>query len=131
MPFSSAAGVGLAARLHGRAAVHLERAQRGHEDERARPDARLPALDVEELLAAEIEAEARLGDRVVAEAHRRGASRARSCSRARCCRTGPQWTMRRAALLGLHEVRLERVAQDARSSRSAAPMSPAVTACPS
>ncbi len=50
------------------AAVHLECADGGDDDDGAGLEAREAALDVEELLRAEVGAEARLGDGVVAEA---------------------------------------------------------------
>ena len=72
----------------GDAAVHLERAHGRDDHRRAGVEAGLAALDVEELLGAEVGAEAGLGDDVVAELERRRGSRSPSCSRARCWRTG-------------------------------------------
>ena len=57
----------LAQGVLGDAAMHLERAHGGDDHRRLRGQAGLAALDVEELLGAEIGAEAGLGDHVVAE----------------------------------------------------------------
>ena len=56
----------------GHAAVVLEGAHGGDEHHRGRHDARGAALDVEELLGAQVRAEAGLGDHVVGQAHRGG-----------------------------------------------------------
>ena len=70
------------------AAVVLDRAHRRDDHRRVRLQARLAALDVDELLGAEVGAEAAFGHDVVGELERRLASRSPSCSRARCSRTG-------------------------------------------
>ena len=51
--------------------MHLEGADGGDQHDRGRADARLAALDVDELLGAEVGAEAGLRHDVIAEAHRR------------------------------------------------------------
>ena len=108
-----ALGVRLAARLHGRAAMHLERTERRDEDERTRPDVRLPALDVEELLAPQVEAEACLRDGVVAERHREP-RRDHAVAAVRDVAERAAMDDRRAALFRLDQVRLERIAQHRR-----------------
>ena len=78
----------LAELVLGDAAMHLERAHGGDDDRGGRLQARLAALDVEELLGAEVGAEAGLGHHVVAELQRRAWWRSPSCSHGRCWRTG-------------------------------------------
>ncbi len=72
----------------GHAAVHLEGAHGSDDHGRRRREARLAALDVEELLGAEIGAEAGFGDDIVGNLERALGARARSCSRGRCWRRG-------------------------------------------
>ena len=70
-PLATAAGVLVLEVVLGDAAVHLERAHGGDDDRRGRLEAGLAALDVEELLGAQVGAEAGLGDDVVGELQRR------------------------------------------------------------
>ena len=71
MPRLSAAHVRRAERVLLDAAVHLERPHRGDDDRRLGLEPAEAALDVEELLGAEIGAEAGLGEHDVAERERR------------------------------------------------------------
>ena len=72
----------------GDAAVHLERAHRRHDHGGGGREPADAALDVEELLGAEVAGESRLGHHHVGVASAPGAWRSGCCSRARCCRTG-------------------------------------------
>ena len=69
------------------AAVHLQRADGGDEHGAVGRQAGLAALDVEELLGAEIGAEAGFGHDIVGKLERRRRRRAPNCSHARCWRT--------------------------------------------
>ena len=90
------------------AAMVLERADRGHHDHGVGLQARQAALDVEELLRAQIGAEASLGDGVVAE--RQGHLRRHDgVAAVRDVGEGAAVDERGRALERLHEVRLERV----------------------
>ena len=70
-PLATAADVLVLEVVLGDAAVHLERAHGGDDDGRRRAEAGLAALDVEELLRAEVGAEAGFGHDVVAQLERR------------------------------------------------------------
>ncbi len=87
-PRSTAAGSGVASRSLRHAAVHLEGADRGDDHDGRGVEARRAALEVEELLAAEVEGEARLGHGVVGRGPGPSGWRGPSCSRGRCWRTG-------------------------------------------
>jgi hypothetical protein len=104
-------GVGLGGGGELGAAVDLEGAEGGDEDEGTGPDAGGAALDVEEFLAAEVEAEAGLGDGVVAggepEARRQdGAAPVGDVAE------GAGVDQGRAALGRLHQVGEEGVAEE-------------------
>ena len=101
-------------RLGGRhAAVELERAQRRHQHDRVRPESRRAALDVEELLGAEVEPEARLGEHHVrAPQHQPRGDDAVAAVRDVAERTAVD--ERGRALDGLHQVGQHRVAQQRR-----------------
>ena len=108
MPLRSASRFSLARSSRGDAAVHLERAH-GRDDHRGvGREAGLAALDVEELLGAEVGAEARLGDHVVGELERgpRGDHRVAAV---RDVGERAAVDERRVVLERLHEVRHQRV----------------------
>ena len=86
----------------------LERAHRRHDDDGRGPQARLAALDIEELLRAQVRAEAGLGHAVVAQLHRH-ARRHDGVAAVGDVRKRAAVDERRGALQRLHEVRLERV----------------------
>ena len=91
------------------AAVHLERADRGHHDGRVGAEAGRPALDVEELLGAHVRTESRLraDDVVRRERHPVGEDRVVAVGDVR---ERPAVHEGGAALEGLEQVRLDRVA---------------------
>ena len=92
------------------AAMHLERAHRCHDHNRVGLETRLAALDVEELLGAEIGPEARLGHHIVGELERR-AGRDHAVAAMRDIGERAAMDERRVAFQRLHEVRLQRVLQ--------------------
>ena len=92
------------------AAVVLQRAHRGHDDHRVGIEARKAALDVEELLRAQVGAEAGLRHAVVAQRH--GHARGHDgVAAVRDVGEGAAVHERRRAFQRLHEVRLEGVLQ--------------------
>ena len=95
------------------AAVVLQRAHRRHHDDRVRAKPRHAALDIEELLRAEIRAEAGLRHAVVAELARDLRGR-HAVAAVRNVRKGAAVHKGGRALERLHEVRLERVLQQRR-----------------
>ena len=109
MPRSSAAHVGGVQLGLGYAAVVLERADGRDEHDAVRRDAGLAALDVHELLCAEIRAEAGLGDGDVSELHGE-TGRLNAVAAVRDVRERAAVHERRGALERLNEVRLDGVA---------------------
>ncbi len=91
--------------------MQLERAHRRDEDDGGRVESGRGAHDVEELLGAEVEAETRLGDRVVRvrEGHLRREDRVAAV---RDVRERPAVDERGDAVEGLDEVRLQRVLEE-------------------
>ncbi len=111
--------VGLARLRDGDAAVHLEGAVRGDEHHHARPEARHAALDVEELLGPEVEAEARLGDHVFA-VRERHARREDGVAPVGDVAEGPAVHDGGRALARLHEVGHQGVEEQRRHRRRGA-----------
>ena len=112
-PFSSAARFSLFRSASSTAAVILQRPHRGHDHRRARPQAGLAALDVDELLRAEVGAEAGLGHHVVRQLQ----CRARGDHRVAAVRdVGERAAVDegRVVLERLHQVRRERGLQQRR-----------------
>ena len=97
--------------LHVDAAVVLQRAHGGHDHGRGWAQARLAALDVEELLGAQVRAEARLGHHVVGQLERalRGED---GIAAVRDVGERPAVHEGRVVLQRLHEVGRERVLQE-------------------
>ena len=91
-------------------AVHFQRAHRRHHDGGVRPQPGEPALDVQKLLRAEIRAEAGLRHGVVAAVHGHACGE-HAVAPVRDVGKRPAMHERRRALERLHEVGLERVAQ--------------------
>jgi hypothetical protein len=92
------------------AAVVLERPHRGHQHGGRRAQAGLAALDVEELLRAQVRAEARLGHHVIGKLERRARGDYRVAAM-RDIGEGAAVHQRRRVLQGLHQVGLQRIAQ--------------------
>ena len=95
------------------AAVVLDRAHRRDDHRRVRLEARLAALDVHELLGAEVGAEAAFGDDVVGELERRLGRHDRVAA-VRDVRERAAVDEGRVVLERLHQVRRERVLQERR-----------------
>eukprot|EP01036_Dinobryon_divergens_P042637 gene42637-56672_t len=98
------------------AAMHLQRAHRGNDHDSGRREARLAALDVEELLRTQIRAEAGLGHHVVSELQ----ARARGDDRVAAMGDvgeGAAMDEGGIAFERLHEVRLQRVLEKNRHRR--------------
>ena len=91
----------------------FQRAYRRHQHHRVRENAAHPALDVHELLRAEVSAEACFGHDVIRQAHRR---RRRNHGVAAVGDIRERAAVHQAgrAVNGLHEVGLKRVAQERR-----------------
>ena len=98
------------------AAIHLQGAHGGDDDRGSRLQARLAALDVEELLGAQVGAEAGFGDDIVGELQRRRGGDHRVAAMRD---VGERAAMDegRVVLQRLHQVRLHRVLAAARSWR--------------
>ncbi len=113
MPRSSAATSGVPEVVLLDAAVHLERAD-GRDDHRGLGiEAAEPALDVEELLGAEIGAEPGLGEHDVAERQAELGGH-EGVAAVGDVAEGPAVHQRRPALEGLHQVRQDRVLEQQR-----------------
>ena len=112
-PFFTAATFSVAEVVLGDAAVHLQRAHGRDDHRRGRLQAGLAALDVEELLGAEVGAEAGLGHHVVGELQRR---RRRQHRVAAVGDVGERAAVHegRVVLERLHQVRLHRVPEQHR-----------------
>ena len=96
--------------LHRDPAVVLERPVRGHDHGRVGAEAGEPALDVEELLRAEVGGEARLGQADLAELQRHAGGHHRVAP-VRDVGEGPAVDEGGRALHGLHEVGMDGVAE--------------------
>ncbi len=95
------------------AAMHLEGAHGGDDDRRVRLQPGLAALDVEELLGAEIGPEPGLGDDVIGQLQR-GLRRDDRVAAMRDVRERPAMDKGRVVLQRLHQVRRDRVLQQHR-----------------
>ena len=96
--------------VFGDSAVHLQGLDGRHEHHGIGLEIRFAAFDVEELLGAEVSAEARLGHHEVGKLER-GARRNERIAAVRDVGERPAVHERGAVLDGLHEVRLQRIAQ--------------------
>ena len=97
----------------GHAAMHLERADGGDDDDAIGLEPGFAAFDVEEFLRAEIGAEASLGDHVVGELERRRGGDHRIAAM-RDIGEGAAMHEGRIVLERLHEVRRERILEQRR-----------------
>ncbi len=91
-PFATAATFSLPEVFLGHAAMHLQRAHGRDDDRRSRLQPGLAALDVEELLGAEIGAEAGFGDDVIGELQRASWWRSTELQPCAMLANGPPWT---------------------------------------
>ena len=107
-PAADGLRIGLAGVGERLAAVHLERAHRGHQHRAARREAAITAVDVEELLGPQLEREAGLRDHRVGmgERHARGGDGVRAV---RDVGERSAVDERRHPFHGLHEIGLHRV----------------------
>ena len=103
-------GVGLGIGALGGPAVMLERAHRGHQHDHVGPQAVHAALDVQELLRAQVRAEARLRHRIVGHAQRQP-GRGHAVAAVRDVGKRPAVHQAGGMADGLDEVGAERVAQ--------------------
>ena len=110
------ADVLLVERLLVGAAVQLQRPHRGHDHGEFGLQPGLPAFDVEELLRAQIGAEARFGDDIVGQRQRRARGDHRVAA-VRDVGEGPAVDQDRIVLQRLHEIGLGRVLQHGRHRR--------------